>query len=79
MAKKSTNSVGVGVKTSKVIKTLSCWLLLATGPHFAMSATPVSMTLGLNPIPIFAAADDTSDKQQLKFWPNDYKLTNQTN
>lgn len=46
-----------------------------------MSATPVSITLGLNPIPIFAAADDNSDKQQLKvsMWPNDYKLTNQTN
>lgn len=46
-----------------------------------MSVTPVSITVGLIPIPIFAAADDNSVKQQLKvsIRPDDYKLTNQTN
>lgn len=31
-----------------------------------MCVMPVSITVGLIPIPIFAAADDNSDKQQLK-------------
>lgn len=46
-----------------------------------MSVTPVSITVGLIPIPIFAAADDNIDKQQLKVSTqlNNYKLTNQTN